>query len=284
MSAAFGPMEQRTAWVAEAGRLGAFFRRDLLTAWSYRIGFVTALIGLLAQAFLFSFVSRMVDPNMLPRFGAAAPSYMAFVAIGIAVNSLLNVGIGRTMSAMRGEQLMGTLESLLVTPTSGTTLQLGLVMYDLVEVPIKSALFLGFAILLFDVRVAASGVGPAIAVVIAFLPFVWGLGAASAAAVLVFRQATSLIGLGGYALGIASGAFFPVELLPAWAAPAARFNPVAITLAATREALLGGAGWDQILPRILVLAPMALLTLGLGMAAFQLAARMEQRAGTLGQY
>ncbi len=278
------PAAQRAALIAEIGKLGAFFRRDFLTAWSYRIGFLTALIGLLAQAFVFSFVSRMVDRNTLPTYGGTLPSYMAFVAIGIAVNSLLNVGIGRTMAAMRGEQLMGTLESLLVTPTSATTLQLGLVVYDLVEVPIKTAVFLGFSILLFDVRVVAAGVVPAVAALITFLPFVWGLGAASAAAVLVFRQATSLIGLAGYALGIASGAFFPLDLLPPWAASTARFNPVAITLTATREALLGGAGWNEVLPRIVWLVPISLGTLALGMLAFRLAARWERRAGTLGQY
>lgn len=271
-------------WRAEQGKLGAFFRRDFLVAWSYRFGFITGLVGLVAQAVVFSFVSRMVDRSTVPQYGDAPTSYMAFVAVGIALSSLLNVGIGRMTVAVRSEQMMGTLESLLVTPTSPITLQLGWVLYDLVDLPLRIGAFLSLAAAFFDVNLQLHGIGPAIVIVAVFLPFVWGLAAASAAAVLTLRQTSGLVGLGGYALGVVSGAFFPLDLLPAWLAEIVRYNPVALALHGMRMALLGGAGWAETLPLLALLVPISAITLGMGLLAFRSAEARERRNGTLGIY
>ena len=44
--------------------------------------------------------------------------------------------------ALRQEQLTGTFEALLATPTSGATLQFGSVAYTLILVPIRAAILL----------------------------------------------------------------------------------------------------------------------------------------------
>jgi ABC-2 type transport system permease protein len=268
----------------ELGKLPAFLRRDFLIAWSYRVGFVLDMVNILAQAVLFYFVSLLVDPRRIPSVGGVPTSYIAFVAVGIAVGSLLNLGMGRMMSAIRGEQLMGTLESLLATPTSGTTIQVGLVLYDLIYLPLRTGVLLALMAMVFDVDFRLSGVGPSLAIVAALVPFVWGLGAASAAAVMVFRQASGLVGIGGYVLGLLSGAYFPLTLLPPGAEALARLNPIALALNGLREALLAGTGWEPALARIAVLLPVAAVTWLAGTTAFRLAQAHERRAGTLGLY
>jgi len=273
-----------TSFREELGKLRAFLRRDFLIAWSYRVGFLMEIVSILPQAVLFYFVSLLVDPRRIPSVGGIPTSYMAFVAVGIAVGPLLNVGMGRMISAIRGEQLMGTLESLLATPTSATTIQVGLVLYDLIYLPLRTGVLLVIMALVFGVDFRLSGLGPALAIVAALLPFIWGLGAASAAAVMVYRQASGLVGLGGYVLGVLSGAYFPLTLLPQWAEALARLNPVALALNGLREALLAGAGWDAALARIVVLLPVGAVTWIAGTAAFRLAQAHERRAGTLGLY
>src|SRR2546430_8856885 len=57
------------------------------------------------------------------------------------------------------------------------------------------------------------------------IPFVWGLGLISAAAVVAFRRGSSLVGVGGILLGTASSAYFPVAVLPGSLRVLARFNP-----------------------------------------------------------
>lgn len=268
----------------ELRKVPAFFRRDLLVLFSYRFAFVGDWLNLILQVVIFYFVGRMVDPASLPVVNGVRVSYMEFVAIGIALTSFVQVSLGRVISVIRGEQMMGTLEALVVTPTTLTTLQLGSVAYDLVYIPIRIALFLAFASAVFDVHIVLSGLGPAAGVLVFFIPFVWGLGALGAAGVMTFRRGAGFVGIGLSVLTIASGTYFPVTLLPVWLEWIARHNPITLALEATRLALLGGAGWDAVLPAIRVLAPVALVSIAIGVFALRAAVRRERRLGTLGLY
>jgi ABC-2 type transport system permease protein len=275
----------RPALVAgELRKLPAFVRRDFLVAVSYRAAFVSDVVGLVGQALVFAFVSRLVDPSKLPRFAGTEVTYLEFAAVGIALGVFVQFGLQRVAATLRGEQLMGTLESLLVTPTAPATIQLGSVAFDLVYIPVRTAVFLGAIALAFGLHVDAGGVGPAVVVLLAFMPFVWGLGVASAAAVLTFRRGSGLVGLGAMLLAFASGLYFPLDLLPAWIADVASWNPIALAVDAMRQALLGGAGWGEVAPKVAVLAPLGLASLAAGIGLFRLALRRERRRGTVGLY
>ena len=116
------------------------------------------------------------------------------------------------------------------------------------------------------------------------MPFVWGLGLVTAAAIVTFRRGEGLLGVTMSVLGLASGAFFPLTLLPAWLQTVAGANPVAIAMEGTREALIGGAGWSAIGSEIIVLGILSVASLFAGVTAFRAALAREHRRGTLGLY
>lgn len=262
----------------------AFFRRDFLVMWSYRLAFFVDWANLIAQVVIFSLVGRLVDSSLLPTFGGSPTTYVEFVVTGIAVASFLQIALGRVVNAIREEQLMGTLESLLVTPTSPLTVQLGSVMYDLAYVPLRTVLFLVVAAVLFGARLDPSGLIPVIVILLVFIPFVWGLGMVAAAAVLTYRRGAGALGFIVSVLMIGSNTYFPIDILPEWAQSMATLNPISIAVEGTRMALLGGEGWDAVWPTIRVLLPMAATSLLIGLGALKLALRRERRRGTLGLY
>jgi ABC-2 type transport system permease protein len=278
------PRSSRPRFVGEAMKLSAFVRRDFLTAWSYRLAFVSDIVNLVGQVLLFYFVGLMIDQSKLPTFGGTEVTYLEFAAIGIALGVFMQLALDRVSTALRGEQLMGTLESLLVTPTSPSTVQLGSVAFDLVYIPLRTAGFLVAVALAFGLHFDPSGLVPALLVLLVFIPFVWGLGVASAAVIMTFRRGGGVVGIGVVGLGLISGIYFPLELLPGWLEAIAVFNPIAIAITGMREALLGGVGWEEALRDILVLAPMSAASLLLGLTAFRHAVRRERRLGTLGLY
>ena len=204
--------------LGELRKLPAFVRRDFLVAWSYRMGFVSDIVNLVGQIVVFYFIGMLVDPSRLPTFGGTEVSYLEFAAVGIAVGVFIQFGLDRVSAAMRGEQLMGTLESVLVTPTAPGTIQLGSVAFDLVYIPLRTAIFLGGATLAFGLNFSASGILPALALLLALIPFVWGLGVLTAGAILTFRRGAGVVGLGAVVLGLLSGVYFPISLLPGWLA------------------------------------------------------------------
>lgn len=272
------------AVVGELRKLPAFVRRDFLIAWSYRMSFVTDVVGIVGQALLFYFVGLMVDESVLPTYQGTQVTYLEFAAVGMALSVFVQFGLQRVAAAVRAEQLMGTLESLLTSPTAVPTIQVGSVAFDLVYMPLRLIVFLGALALAFGLGFEPSGLLPATAVLVAFLPFVWGLGVVSAAVTLTFRRGGGMIGMGLLGLGLISGAYFPVTLLPGWLEATAAANPIALAIDGMRDALLGGAGWAAVGPAVAVLAPLSVVSLALGLAAFRLALRRERRIGTVGQY
>jgi len=270
--------------VAEAAKLPAFVRRDWKIALSYRAIFVADILGLATQIVVFFFVAKMIDPGTLPQYGGTVPSYLAFVAIGLVINLTAGVLLYTVANQLRQEQLTGTFEALLSTPTSGATLQLGSVAYTLILVPIRAAILLTSIALLFGLDLEVSGALPALAVVMFFLPFTWGLGLVSAALVVTFRRGSNASGVIVTVLGLISGAVFPVALLPGVLRAVAEWNPFTIAIDGVREALIGGTGWTEIGPELLRLAPLSALGLAVGILCFRAAIARERRRGTLGQY
>jgi ABC-2 type transport system permease protein len=272
------------ATMAELAKVPAFGRRDLIDAWSYRASFFADVGTMVVQIVTFYFVGKMVEPGVLPEYGGVQVDYVSFVAVGIAVNVFLAVGLGRVAGALRTEQWKGTLEVLLMTPTALSTIQLGSVLYDLVYIPLRTAIFLTAVVIIFGVDIEPSGLGPAIVLILFFIPFVWGLGLVSAGSILTFKGASFGVSIAVTAMTLLSGAYFPLDLLPGWASTIAEANPLAVAIDGARDALLGGSDWSGIPEKIAVLVPAALFSLAAGILAFRLALARERRRGTLALY
>jgi ABC-2 type transport system permease protein len=270
--------------IGELAKLPAFMRRDLRIMLSYRMAAAADLFGLAAQAVVFSFIGKLVDPSRLPLYGGTRASYLEFVSIGIVFNMVVVLMLSQVGTAIRNEQLIGTLESLLVTPTRVATIQAGSAAFELLWVPVRMALFLVVIAVAFGLDLHVGGILPSVVLLLAFLPFLWGLGLVSAGAILTFRRGAGALAAGGTVLGLASGAFFPLSLLPHWLAAIAKLNPLAIAINGMRETLIGGVGFSSLGSSFAELAPLSIAGLVVGVMIFRFALKRERRLGTLGLY
>jgi ABC-type polysaccharide/polyol phosphate export permease len=268
---------------AELPKLAAFLRRDALVAWSYRASLLSewAMLGL--QAVMFYFVGRMVNVETLPAYGGVRASYLEFAAVGIALGAFLQLSLGRVATGIRSEQMMGTLESLMMTPTAPSTIQAGTVVYDLVYIPVRTAIFLGVVAVAFGLHFEPSGFLPAALVLLAFVPFAWGLGVASAAAVTTFKRGEGVAGILVAALTLVSGAYIPLAVFPHWVMRAATANPITLAVNGMRAPLITGS-WTGVAHALVILVPTSAATLAVGIVLFRLALRREHRRGSLGMY
>ena len=269
---------------AELAKVAAFIRRDWLVAISHRAAFFADAFQLALNALVFALVAQLVDASKLPAYDGSRAGYLEFVVIGIAFSLVIALLLQRVAAAIRQEQLIGTLEMLLLTPTAVSTLQAGAIAFDLLQVPLRVCVFMGVVGVAFGLDLHAGGVLPAFVVLVSFLPFVWGLGLMSAGAMLTFRRGGGAIALAGALVGFASGAYFPLTLLPGALEAIAGWNPMTMAIDAVREALIGGAGWDVVGADTLILLLASGAVLGIGWACFRLALARERRLGTLGLY
>ena len=171
-----------------------------------------------------------------------------------------------------------------MTPTTSLTVQLGSVMYDLLFIPIRIALFVTVVSVGFGLNLKPGGILPALIYLGATIPIVWGLGLVSAGITMTVRRGGGLVELGAAFLVLGAGAYFPLGLLPGPLRSIAGANPLAIATNGMRHALLGGDGWHTMPHDLALLIPMAVVFLLLGNTVFRLGVRRERQRGTLGLY
>jgi ABC-2 type transport system permease protein len=233
---------------------------------------------------MFGFFAKLVDPSALPTYNGVHTGYFEFVMVGVVIATVSGLLLQKVSTAIRQEQMIGTLEALLVTPTSPTTVQVGSAAFDLLFIPLRMAALLLAVSVTLGLDFKAGGVLPSMVLLMCFVPFIWGLGLVAAAAIVTFRRGGGVVGIAMSFLGLASGVFFPLTLLPAWIQRIAEQNPLAIVMEGTREALIGGSGWDGVGAVLVVLLPFSAAALLAGVAAFRAALAREHRNGTLGLY
>ena len=272
------------AFREDLAKAPAFLRRDLISLFSYRIAYLTDWINIVVQVFLFYFVSMLVPPDRLPTYGGEQVSYLEYVAVALTLTSFVQAGLGRLIAAIRNEQLMGTLESLMVAPMSPEMLQFGSMVYDLIYVPLRTAIFLILVSVLFGVQFNVAGLVPTSVIFVFFMPFMWGLGILSAAAVLTFKRGAGVVGIVGTVLTFTSGAYFPISYLPPWLQWVAEWNPITVAVEASRQALLATITWAEVGEAVALIVPFSIASLAAGVVAFRLAMRRERRRGTMSLY
>ena len=101
---------------------------------------------------------------------------------------------------------------------------------------------------------------------------------------LTFRRGAGAFAFGVGLLTLASGAYFPLSVMPPWLETLAKLNPMAIAINGMREALIGGSGAVGVGSALAVLVPASAVALGFGVFVFRRAVRRELRRGSLGLY
>jgi len=264
-------------------QLSAFLRRDFREALTYKFSFVSSFVGILLSSATFYFVSKLVPPGT-PALNDFGGDYFSFAVVGVAFSSLLGVFQGGLPAVVRGAQVSGTLEALLVTPASIPTVLFGSSLYSLLIQVFRTLLHLGVAMTLFGMNLGRIN-GPGV-LCVGFLTALCFLsvGILSASFILVYKTGNPFGWVFGTVSGLLGGVVFPVTLLPPWIGWISRLLPVTYALSGMRKSLLASAGFAEVLPDIAALAVFNAVLLPASLLVFRLAVRKAKKDGTLSHY
>lgn len=266
-----------------AAKLLAFLRRDYLEASTYRFSFLSSLAGIFFSSATFYFVSRLVPPGT-PSLEAFGGDFFAFAVVGIAFSSLLGIFQEGLPSVIRGAQVSGTLEALLVTRTSIPTVLVGSSLYSLIFQALRTGLHIGLAVAVFGLELGRVN-GPGLISVLALTSLCFlSIGVLSASFILVYKAGNPFGWIFGSVSGLLGGVVFPVSLLPDWIRWVSALLPVTHALNGVRKSLLASATFADILPSIAALAVFNAVLLPVSLVAFRLAVRKAKKDGTLTHY
>jgi ABC-2 type transport system permease protein len=262
----------------------SFIKRDFLIAASYRLSFVMQAGGIFISALMFFFLSRLIGKGVQDQLLPYGGDYFSFVLIGIAFTDYLSVSLSSFAGEIRNAQVMGTLEALLVTPTSVPTILFSSSLYNFVFTSIRILIYIIFGILIFGMKLHITSPSAVLVIMaLTVLSFI-GLGLISAVFILIFKQGSPFNWLIGTASGLLGGILYPVSVLPSWLQPYANLLPITHALEAIRQVLLNGASLRMVYDKLLILSLFAAVLLPAGLTAFAYGLKIAKKEGSLVHY
>jgi ABC-2 type transport system permease protein len=262
----------------------SFIRRDFRVNVSYRLAFLLRFLGLFFSVALYYFIAELIGGAAIPQLESYGGDYFAFLLIGIALSGYLGTSLGSFSGVIRREQVTGTLEMMLLTPTRLSTIIISSSLWSFLLTSINVFLYLLLGVLLFGLDLGR-GNWPAALLVLALTILCFSsLGVIAAAFIMVLKRGDPVTWAFGMLSNLLGGVYYPVTIMPQSLQYLSYLLPVTYSLRAMRHALLMGYSFVELLPDIAVLSLFCLVLLPLSLISFRYAVHRAKVEGSLTHY
>jgi len=262
----------------------AFLQKDLTVEKSYRLAFLSRIFSIFFSVILFYYIARLLGKGATPYLAAYGGEYFPFVLVGIAFYRYFNVALAAYPGNIREGQVTGTLEAMMVTPTSPRAILIYSSLGSFVHATLEVGLYLLLGVLFFQLDVGGANLSSALVVIVltvlSFSPF----GILSAAFVLAFKRGDPVSYFFGVLSALLGGVYFPVALLPDALQVCSRFIPLTYSLRAMRHAVLSGSSINQLGVDLAVLVVFPIVMIPISFFLFDRALVRAKKEGTLLQH
>ncbi len=267
--------------IRDLGKLWAFLKRDFLSEVSYRLAFLLQVGGMFFSIAAFYFMTKMMNPRTEGLDGIAPFPWML---VGLAFQYYFSTALYSFSAKIRNEQVLGTLEAMLVSPTPTSIVIFSSAAWDFAYGAIRVMIYLLFATLVFGVTLHASGLGALALGVLLTLLSSAGLGILSASFVLYFKRGDPINFFLSATTTFFGNVFFPAQLLPSPLHWISEVLPITWSLKIVRGSLLQGRTIADLRVELVRLLVLTAILLPLGLYFSRLVIRRAKREGSLIQY
>lgn len=215
---------------------------------------------------------------------AGTSEVAGFVFVGFAIYMWLSLFLWGPGTALRQEQLRGTLEAVMLTPVSRLVVIFGPPVAHVWPVLFQFAIMAVAMNVLFGVPTPADALLRAAVVVAVGVPAMYTLASFFAASVLRFGEVNPMVHFVRGTLVLLAGITYPLVMLPEWAQAAAAAMPSTYIVDAVRKVLLAGAGLGDVGGHLATLGALAVILGAAGILVYGWIERDARRTGALSRY
>ena len=259
-------------------------KKEAIEQTSYRFSYVLELCSIFFGVAVFYFIAQLFGESAASHLQRYRGDYFSFVLIGIAFSGFIWTGLHTFSQALRQEQVTGTLEALLVTPTPIAVILLSKVCWRFLMNIFRFLVYLAMGSFLFDAHIEKANWGAFFIVLLLSVVVCSSLGMLSASFVLVFKRGDPINWFIGHATHLLSGVYYPISVLPSWVRVISYFIPITYSLSLSRDALLRGTSILSMGADLLKLVALLLFLFPLSLFCLSFALKVTKREGTLAFY
>ncbi|MFW9787377.1 MAG: ABC transporter permease [Candidatus Thorarchaeota archaeon] len=215
---------------------------------------------------------------------AGTTDWLTYIAIGSAYAGLAVSLIWGTGFALRREQNVGTLETLMTTPMKRNTLVWGSTLHNIQHGGLGVILQLGASIILFGVSLNIWGILPALGIIGLSIIGLQGLIFTVVCIILLAKQAWMVVEFLSSILFLVAPMTYPIVVLPPFLQYISFGSPLTWSIEGFRGFLMGSLSGPAILYIVGVLIVLDVIFIITGTVMFRYAERYVRARGALSQF
>ncbi|MHA2024900.1 MAG: ABC transporter permease [Candidatus Thorarchaeota archaeon] len=215
---------------------------------------------------------------------AGTSDWLTYIAVGSAFTGLAVSLMWGTGFALRREQNVGTLETLMTAPMRRDTLVWGSTLHNIQHGGLGVILQLGVSVILFGVNLNIWGVLPALGIIALSIIGLQGLVFAIVCVVLLAKQAWMVVEFMSSFLFLVAPMTYPIAVLPPILQYVSLGSPMTWSVEGFRGFLMGSLTGPALMTTIAALIVLDVIFIVLGTALFRRAERYVRSKGALSQF
>ncbi len=281
------PVAPPNRLVTALGKAAAIYKRDRRIALSYDMAFIIQWMQIIIQIITFYFIAQLIPGRGGgAHFGLLSSKipYFSYVVVNLAFMRFQMTALQSFQTAIRGDQMLGTLEVVMSTPTTLPTIVLstGLWGFTLTILQVCVALVAGS---LLGLHLQVNFLTTLVFIVLT-IACMSPLGVMAASTIMTFKQNAPTQFVAGSAASLLGGVLYPVSKLPHWLQVVSWFLPITHSLEGIRAGLLEAVPLTNpiVFGDVLWLLGATAILMPLSLFIFSRSVNLARRDGTLGHY
>lgn len=226
------------------------------------------------------------DPRATAAFAerSGVTNVPGFVFVGFALWFWLSILLWNAGTALRGEQVRGTLEAVFLTPASRLVMLFGPPLAHLYTIGLGFLAMAGALRLMFGVEVGLDAIARTLVVIVVAIPAMYAISALFASSVMRYGETGPAVQVVRGNLALLSGVSFPLVMLPDWARTIAAVTPTTYLVEDARKVLLGGAGLRAIAWDLVFTLVISVVLTAVAVAVYRWNERVARQTGMIGRH
>lgn len=215
---------------------------------------------------------------------AGTMDWVTYIAIGTSIVGLTISLMWGTGFSLRREQNAGTLETLMSTPMSRSTLVWGSMLHNLQHGGLGVILQLGAAIIFFGVSINVWGIVPALGIIALAIIGLQGIAFAVTCIVLLAKQGWMIVEFISSGLLLVAPMSYPLSVLPPILQYIGMASPLTWSVEGFRGFLMYGLAYQGVVQAVMTLIILDVIFFAFGALMFRYTERYVRLKGALEQF
>lgn len=264
-------------------KIGALVKKEFLIQSSYKLSFIFSWVDNFVLVMIFYFIAKLCGWETSYYLKEYQTGYFPFVIVGIPFSSYFLRAMSNFSGNVRQEQIAGTLEAWLASPTKISVIVIFSSLWDFFSC-MNIIICLFFGVIFFGLNLSQMNFLTALIIFILTLVIYGGIGIIIASFIIVFKKGDPISWIIAAFTSLFSGVFFPIKILPAGLQNISSFLPTTYALRALRHALLQGYSFSMLILDITILFLFCIIILSFSVIIFKYSIRKAKVDGSLSYY